>query len=112
MTGAIFLATLTTAFYYLTARAAITRPIWSRYPRFLDELIGCAACSGFWAGIGFGWAAERFHVELDVFGATASNPSWLYLGVCAVVGMIWTPILAYAHTYAWSALGADDDNAA
>ena len=46
----LVLALLSTASYYLGARARITRFAWSRYPRPVAELARCAACSGFWLG--------------------------------------------------------------
>ena len=51
MTTVLLYALLTTAIYYLGARAELTRAIWSRYPKWLDRILSCAACSGTWYGV-------------------------------------------------------------
>ena len=50
MSVLVLYALLTTSAYYLGARAVLTRPLWSRYPGWLDALMGCAACAGAWYG--------------------------------------------------------------
>jgi multisubunit Na+/H+ antiporter MnhG subunit len=50
MLALVTFTALCTAIYYLTCRAAITEPIWKRYPAFLDRLARCPACSGWWLG--------------------------------------------------------------
>lgn len=44
MNGLILYPMLTTALYYLGARAMITKFIWSRYPKWLDKFMLCSAC--------------------------------------------------------------------
>jgi len=86
--------------YYLLARAKITEAIWSRYPGWLDYWLTCAACSGFWYGLGCGVLGA--HLGLSLFGLDPTH--WLSYVAAGMLGMVWTPILAYAHTYAWDAL--------
>ncbi len=50
MTALLRDALLTTAIYFLLARAEITRFLWSRYPKSWDKLVLCPACSGWWIG--------------------------------------------------------------
>lgn len=60
MTTILLYALVTATLYYLGARALITRWLWSRYPPWLDKLTICAACSGFWYGLGVGaWGYWR-----------------------------------------------------
>ena len=46
MTALFIYPLICTALYYLGAHAAITQWLWSRYPKWLDELTMCAACAG------------------------------------------------------------------
>jgi hypothetical protein len=109
MTGAILIATITAGIYYLAARAGITRFLWSRYPRPVAAFLNCAACSGFWYGLGLGYGASRMGLSLEVLGQASTGPAWAYLAACAAVGLVWTPIIAFAHAYAYSQL-SDDSN--
>lgn len=47
--------------HWLVARARITRGFWGALwlPSRLSELLACAACSGFWIGLGLGLAGVR-----------------------------------------------------
>lgn len=47
MTLLILLTLLTTSLYYLGGHAKITQPIWSRYPKWLDDYMLCPWCTGF-----------------------------------------------------------------
>ncbi len=100
MTTAVLYATICAGLYYLLARAKITEPIWSRYPSWLDYWMSCAACSGFWYGAGCGLLGYR--LNLSLFDLPPQH--WLAIPTAAVLGMIWTPVIAFAHTYAWEAL--------
>jgi hypothetical protein len=86
-------AFLTTASHYLGARAVITRAIWSRYPKWLDGFMLCAACAGTWYGFLVGmlgwWLRLPF---LGLSGRLWVTP--ILVGGCS---MIWTPIVAYLH---------------
>lgn len=75
---------LLTFAYYLFARAEITRWLWSRYPRWLDSLARCAACTGFWLGLFL-----SFYLAPPTYGAGARWERALW---GAVYGLIFTPI--------------------
>ena len=85
----ILYALVSTALYYIIGRAGITRPIWSRYPKWLDKLVSCAACSGFWIGLGVGaagaWAGRPY------FDIPGRSP--LAVLVAGLVAMVTTPVL-------------------
>lgn len=101
MTTLVLYILVCVALYYLGARAKITKPLWSRYPAWLDELTLCAACSGFWYGLacgGLGWWRE-----LAFLGMPARDPETLALvAVCAIT---WTPLGAWLHIRALEKLG-------
>lgn len=107
MTGALLLATATAGLYYLAYRAEITRWLWSRYPFHVERFFGCAACSGTWYGFGLGWLGRE--LDVTIFGVVPDR-TVLYLVVCSLVGLVWTPIIAYIHTLAWSELGAGEED--
>jgi hypothetical protein len=109
MTGAILIATISAGVYYLAARAGITRRLWSRYPRPVAAFLNCSACSGFWYALGLGYAASRMGLNTSVLGFPASGPIGPYLAACAAVGLVWTPIIAFAHAYAYSQLSDGND---
>lgn len=95
---------VTTALYYLGAHALITRAIWSHYPPRLDKFMSCAACSGFWYGVAvamLGW--WRNWPFLGLPGRDWLTP--IIVGLCALV---WTPILAYHHLIAMTAISQGD----
>lgn len=104
-------ALLTTAVYYLMARAAITQFLWSRYPWWLDYYTLCAACSGVLYGVAvsliLGWT-----LNLPFLGLPGRF--WLTPIIVGLCSMIWTPILANAHINALAQLGAgfSDDGGA
>lgn len=100
MTTAILYGTLCTAAYYLLARAKITEALWSRYPSWLDYWLTCAACSGFWYGLGCGVLGS--YLQLPLLGLAPDH--WLTFVAAGALGMVWTPVLAYAMTYAWERL--------
>lgn len=105
MTTAILYGTLCAGLYYLLARARITEWLWSRYPAWLDYWLSCSACSGTWYGLGCG--ALGAYYDLPLFGLDPDH--WLTIVAAGAVGMVWTPILAFAHTYAWSSLMPGDE---
>lgn len=85
---------VTTALYYLFARAQITSWLWTRYPPFLDRLAKCPACSGWWLGLVVGIiaaAAEQRFLGLSwdrvpLVGVWSSVP---VIGLCS---MVWTAL--------------------
>jgi len=57
------LGILTSSIHWIVARSEIMRPFWGlnwlpdgRVRGFLDGLLSCPACSGFWLGLGLGAA--------------------------------------------------------
>lgn len=105
---AVLYVTLCAGAYYLVSRAKITEPLWSRYPTWLEYWTMCAACSGFWYGLGC--AALGAKLDLHLFGLEPS--AWYTWLIAAVTGMVWTPILSFMMTYSWTALLPDDDDGA
>jgi len=53
------LALLTSSLHWLIARSSAFKPLWSRAPYFLDGLLRCPSCSGFWLGLGMGALGAR-----------------------------------------------------
>jgi len=101
-------ALLTAAMYYLLARAMITKPLWSRYPRWLDYYTMCAACSGLLYGVvvalAIGWTQDLPFVGMP-------GRYWLTPPLVGLCSMIWTPILASLHVGALVQLGVEDPKA-
>jgi hypothetical protein len=106
MTIAVLYVTLCAAAYYLLARAKVTEWLWSRYPDWLDYWTSCAACAGFWYGLGCGLLGAQY--DLALFGLTPDH--WLTIAAAAALGMVWTPVVAFAQVYSWVNLlpGADE----
>jgi hypothetical protein len=107
VTTLVLYALLTAAAYYLVARAGITKWAWSRYPWWLDKLVMCASCTGFWLGLGcgaFGWWRE-----LPFLGLPPDH--WSTVLACGAGGMIWTPLLVYPVLVVLEALRPVDDEA-
>lgn len=80
---------LTTALFYLASQAEITQWLWSRYPTWLDRLMSCPACLGFWLGGlcgGLGWWKELPYLGLE-------PRHWFTPLAVALSAMVWTPIL-------------------
>jgi hypothetical protein len=87
----LLLSILPTAAWYLTSSATITKWLWSRYPAWLDELLHCAACSGFWWGnlvsLGFTWANQHPY-------------PWYTAPIWGLVVLVTNPMVAALHTRA------------
>lgn len=104
---AVLYATLCTAAYYLMSRAKVTRWLWSRYPPTIEYWTLCAACSGFWYGLGC--AGLGAHFDWPFLGLTPDAwYTFLIVGLCT---MVWTPILAFVMTYSWDRLLPDEGTA-
>jgi hypothetical protein len=88
---------ITSALYYLGSRAKITEFIWSRYPKGMDKFMLCAACTGFWYGLGvalvLGWT-----LELPFLGL--AGRFWATPIVVAITSIVFTPLFANAHVTA------------
>jgi hypothetical protein len=87
----VLLGLLSASIHWLIARAHITKPFWSLewWPaRFsfglgllVSALLACAACSGFWIGLGLGFAGVR------PIGA-----GWLAVVASGLAGVLLTPV--------------------
>jgi hypothetical protein len=99
-------ALLTTAFYYLGARAKLTQWLWSRYPKRLDTFMMCSACSGFWYGIGVGFGIGWWR-ELPFLGLPGRL--WITSIVIGLCSMVWTPILSTVHLRAFEYTNAEPE---
>jgi hypothetical protein len=98
---------LTAAAFYLGSQAVITRAIWSRYPKWLDSFMSCAACSGFWYGVLV--ALLGWWKEWTFLGLPGRDPvTVIVVGLCSIV---WTPLLAYHHLVAMTAISQGDGEA-
>ncbi len=99
MTTLLLLACLTTSVYYLLAWAEISRPLWSRYPKWfpkwVNAMMSCAACSGFWYGLAAGVVAWRLGLTLDdLLGVTLERArAWYIVPAVALGAVAWTPVL-------------------
>lgn len=94
----LFIVLITTALYYLGSRALITSWLWSRYPQRLARFMDCAACTGFWYGLGVTLVLGS-SVPFDV-------PTWgvpIIVGLCS---MVWTPLVAALMQIALERLGS------
>ena len=92
--GILIYPLITAALFYLFARAVITEPIWSRFPKFLHELTQCPACAGAWYGLGCGWVGYYFGIPF--FGSMR----WTAPFIIALMSLVWTPILVALHELA------------
>lgn len=83
------LVILSTAAWYSLGMALISRPLWSRYPAWLDAWATCPACSGTWYAAGAYVALWRAQgAEILGIGGPWGIP------VAAACGMVLTPLLA------------------
>lgn len=105
MTALVLYPLLTTAIYYMGARALITRWLWSRYPARLDLFMSCSACVGFWAGLGAGLLGRR--IGLDFMSLNAG--AWYTPLLVAACSIVWTPIVAWLHISTLDQLGLPGD---
>ena len=108
MSTLILYMLLTSALYYLLARAMITRWLWSKYPPWLDYYTTCAACSGFLYGVlcavAIGWTQD-----LPLLGLPGR--SVLTLAISGLGSMVWTPVIANLQINALYQLGVADPRA-
>lgn len=91
---------MTTALFYLFARAVITEWLWSRFPWWLTYVTQCAACSGFWYG-GICTAVGIYVFDKPFLGRT----DWYVIVDAALASIVWTPILAALHEFSMRAVG-------
>ena len=97
----VVLATVT---WYLTSMAQLTKGLWSRYPKWLDEWASCPACSGaWWNGL---WTAILAHaLGWDWFGVPL--PWSAVLGV--LWGCFWVPLGAWMLARALREVHGNED---
>lgn len=79
------LAALAGTLHWIIARAKITKWFWGAawLPSFFHELLSCPACSGFWLGLGLGFAGAR---------PLATGHTWLDIAAAGVAGVLGTPV--------------------
>jgi hypothetical protein len=88
----VFLAIFCATVHWLVARAKITMWFWDAMwlPDSINRLLTCAACSGFWIGLGFGALGVRplvtGHWWLDVI---AAGTAAMYATPVAEAVMLW-----------------------
>jgi hypothetical protein len=92
--GAVFYPMLTAVCWYLGSQAALTQPVWSRYPAAIDGFMTCPACSGFWYGLGLSVLGGR----LGWAFFTLPGRSWVTYGLVAFSSIFWTPVTAWLMT--------------
>lgn len=91
---------LTTALFYLFARATITQWLWSRSPAWLSAMTQCAACAGFWYG-GICAAVGIYGFDKPFLGRS----DWWVIIDAGLASIVWTPIIAALHEFSMRALG-------
>lgn len=104
----VLYALVTTAMYYLGARAMVTKFLWSRYPAWLDYYTMCAACSGFLYGIAVALAIGWWR-DLPFLGLPGRL--WLTPVLVGLSSLVWTPILANKQVNALLELGSGNPRA-
>jgi hypothetical protein len=88
----VALGVLAASVHWIVARASVTRFFWSLawWPErgwlsvaksFVADLLACAACSGFWIGLGLGLAGVR-----------PVGSGWLSVLASGLVGVLTTPV--------------------
>ena len=90
---AVVLGLLGAAIHWLIARSLIFSPLWKNIASvsiYLDKLLACAACSGFWIGIGAGLARLRpISTGVWWFDVVATGLLGIYLVPVFEGVMIW-----------------------
>lgn len=84
----LLLGLFSTAIHWLVARSEIARPLWSRTSGWLDKLLRCPACSGYWLGGLITWGG------VHPFGDTGTS-WWMFVFKTQLAGlaaMVLTPI--------------------
>jgi len=81
----VTLGILAASFHWLAARAQVTRGLWGALwlPGFVDSLLRCPACSGFWLGLGLGIVGVR---------PLETGHWWLDALAAGLAGMYTTPM--------------------
>lgn len=106
MTTILLYALLTATLYYLGARAEISQPIWSRYPKRFGRFMDCAYCAGTWWGFLIGYVGG-YHLNLDFAGLAGND--WRTVIVVGLCSTTWTPIVAAIALNHYYSLGSAVD---
>jgi hypothetical protein len=85
---------IASALYYLGSRAKITEFLWSRYPPAFDKFMMCAACTGFWLGLGLAFLIGWWH---EIPFLLLPGRFWLTPIIVAITSVVLTPLFAAAH---------------
>jgi hypothetical protein len=80
--------------YYLGSRAKITEFLWSHYPPAFDRFMMCAACTGFWWGLGAAFVIGWWH-ELPFL--LLPGRYWMTPVVVALTSVVLTPVFGALH---------------
>lgn len=91
LTQFFLLGLLTSTSHWLIARSEIAKPLWSRARGWLDKLLACAGCSGFWLGGLFG----GFGVATPVLSTAPDDLTVNFFAqamLCALFGVFLTPV--------------------
>ncbi len=79
----LLLGVLSASLHWVLARAEVTRFAWSRAPRWLDKLLRCPACSGWWLGLWLWWLGVR---------PVQGTPHWGELACTGLLAIWLTPV--------------------
>lgn len=86
----LLLAILSAAIHWLMARSDVMRPFWSRAHGRAARLLECAACSGFWLGLGLWAVGLRPLAGLpELLDALATGLLGLYVTPVAEGVLVW-----------------------
>jgi hypothetical protein len=89
----VLLGALAGAAHWLVARSTVGRPLWSRARGRLDRLLRCAACCGWWLGLGLG-AFFGLRPATLTPGAPGGIPAAVAEVVMAgLLGVVTTPVV-------------------
>jgi len=75
-------AVLWAASHWIVARSEIARPLWSRASGWVDKLLRCAGCSGFWLGAASGLGSHTL----------VNAVVWKRVLIGGLLGAFFTPV--------------------
>lgn len=102
MTSLVVYPLVCVAAYYLASWALITSWLWRHYPPRLDQFLRCAACAGFWYGLG---AALIGGLALDLPFLGLPGDAWYTPPLVGLCSIVWTPLLGWWHLSALLNIG-------
>lgn len=94
------LGLLSASLHWIIARSKITKPLWSRAPGLLGDLLRCPACSGFWLGM-----------ALEAIGVRPLGGVRLFFAVLltGVLGAALTPIFQAVMLWSLERTAIEED---